>query len=95
MAEGRSGVRVEPFEFTSNGGRESALSRSVKSPKRTYDEAIIFRLIIEPCIFFKNRMGRVAGTGYAIISEISHKMSKICPNSALYGTSWAGKEHKI
>jgi hypothetical protein len=31
---------VEPFEFTSNGGRGSALSRRVKSPKRTFHEVI-------------------------------------------------------
>jgi hypothetical protein len=48
MAEGRPGVRVEPFEFTSNGGRGSALtegdalSRRVKSPKRTFYKVIMF-----------------------------------------------------
>jgi hypothetical protein len=35
-------VRVEPFEFTSNGGRGSALSRRVKSPKRIFYEVIRF-----------------------------------------------------
>ena len=29
-------------------------------------------------------LGRVAGAGYATLYEISHKKSKICPNSALY-----------
>jgi rubredoxin len=33
-------VRVEPFEFSSNGGRGNALSRRVKSPKRTFYEVI-------------------------------------------------------
>ena len=36
----RPGVRVEPFEFTSNGRRGSTLSRRVKSPKRTFYEVI-------------------------------------------------------
>jgi hypothetical protein len=36
----RPGVRVEPFEFTSNGGRGSALSRRAKSPKWTFYEVI-------------------------------------------------------
>jgi len=40
MAEGRPGVRVEPFEFISNGGRGNALSRLVKNPKRTFYEVI-------------------------------------------------------
>jgi hypothetical protein len=31
---------VEPFEFTSNGGRGTALSRRVKSPKRAFYEVI-------------------------------------------------------
>jgi hypothetical protein len=34
-------VRVEPFEFTSNGGRGNAFSRRVKSPKRTFYEVIM------------------------------------------------------
>jgi hypothetical protein len=40
MADGRPGVRVKPFEFTSNGGRGNALSRLVKSPRRTFYEVI-------------------------------------------------------
>jgi len=35
-------VRVEPFEFTSNGGRGEALSRRVKSSKRTFYKVINF-----------------------------------------------------
>ncbi len=42
----RPGVRVEPFEFISNGGRGSALSRRVKSSKRSFYEVIVIEDLV-------------------------------------------------
>ena len=38
----RPGVRVEPLEFTSSGGRGEALSRQVKSRFLTFYEGVSF-----------------------------------------------------
>ena len=42
----RPGVRVEPFEFTSNGGGEEALPRRVKRRNATFYEVISFRAML-------------------------------------------------
>jgi hypothetical protein len=44
----RPGVKVEPLEFTSSGGRGEALSRLVKSHFLTFYEVVNF----EPLILF-------------------------------------------